>query len=158
MPVTKSFVEYIKTQPIVFEVFGHYQQHPLHKVSAIVRNIILLWCPLCVRMICYCYVGFYYACQLYPRNIWILRITNWCWKNCLKLVDVVFVIRMKSIQTGFSPWQRCKVSIRWLCILLSFAKREFNIRNFVYCSEVFANTSLFYLWMYISETNLFLVR
>lgn len=28
---SKSFVEYIKTQPIVFEVFGHYQQHPLHK-------------------------------------------------------------------------------------------------------------------------------
>ncbi|CAG9857792.1 unnamed protein product [Phyllotreta striolata] len=28
---TKSFVEYIKSQPIVFEVFGHYQQHPLHK-------------------------------------------------------------------------------------------------------------------------------
>ncbi|XP_078523219.1 kinesin-like protein KIF1A [Lissotriton helveticus] len=26
--VTKSFVEYIKCQPIVFEVFGHYQQHP----------------------------------------------------------------------------------------------------------------------------------
>ncbi|XP_075572899.1 kinesin-like protein KIF1A isoform X9 [Pelecanus crispus] len=26
--VTKSFVEYIKSQPIVFEVFGHYQQHP----------------------------------------------------------------------------------------------------------------------------------
>ncbi|XP_036841522.1 kinesin-like protein KIF1A isoform X9 [Oncorhynchus mykiss] len=26
--VTKSFVEYIKTQPIVFEVFGHYQKHP----------------------------------------------------------------------------------------------------------------------------------
>uniref|UniRef100_A0A4W5PMH1 plus-end-directed kinesin ATPase n=1 Tax=Hucho hucho TaxID=62062 RepID=A0A4W5PMH1_9TELE len=25
--VTKSFVEYIKTQPIVFEVFGHYQKH-----------------------------------------------------------------------------------------------------------------------------------
>nr|XP_049706340.1 kinesin-like protein unc-104 isoform X4 [Helicoverpa armigera] len=35
VPVTKSFVEYIKTQPIVFEVFGHYQQHPLHKVSAL---------------------------------------------------------------------------------------------------------------------------
>lgn len=30
VPVTKSFVEYIKTQPIVFEVFGHYQKHPLH--------------------------------------------------------------------------------------------------------------------------------
>ncbi|KAL1498183.1 hypothetical protein ABEB36_009020 [Hypothenemus hampei] len=28
---TKSFLDYIKTQPIVFEVFGHYQQHPLHK-------------------------------------------------------------------------------------------------------------------------------
>ncbi|XP_029342942.1 kinesin-like protein unc-104 isoform X11 [Acyrthosiphon pisum] len=30
VPVTKSFIEYIKTQPIVFEVFGHYQKHPLH--------------------------------------------------------------------------------------------------------------------------------
>ncbi|CAL7940669.1 unnamed protein product [Xylocopa violacea] len=29
--VTKSFLEYLKSQPIVFEVFGHYQQHPLHK-------------------------------------------------------------------------------------------------------------------------------
>ncbi|XP_017795606.1 PREDICTED: kinesin-like protein unc-104 isoform X3 [Habropoda laboriosa] len=29
--VTKSFLEYLKTQPIVFEVIGHYQQHPLHK-------------------------------------------------------------------------------------------------------------------------------
>lgn len=28
---TKSFIEYIKAHPIVFEVFGHYQQHPLHK-------------------------------------------------------------------------------------------------------------------------------
>ncbi|KAM8927079.1 kinesin-like protein KIF1B isoform 2-T2 [Pelodytes ibericus] len=28
--VTESFIEYIKTNPIVFEVFGHYQQHPLH--------------------------------------------------------------------------------------------------------------------------------
>ncbi|KAM3824020.1 kinesin-like protein KIF1B isoform 2-T3 [Vipera latastei] len=26
--VTESFVEYIKTKPIVFEVFGHYQLHP----------------------------------------------------------------------------------------------------------------------------------
>uniref|UniRef100_A0A8C9U4Y5 plus-end-directed kinesin ATPase n=1 Tax=Scleropages formosus TaxID=113540 RepID=A0A8C9U4Y5_SCLFO len=31
--VTESFIEYIKTKPIVFEVFGHYQQHPLHLVS-----------------------------------------------------------------------------------------------------------------------------
>ncbi|XP_061196909.1 kinesin-like protein unc-104 isoform X5 [Saccostrea echinata] len=29
--VTKSFIDYIKTQPLVFEVFGHYQQHPLHE-------------------------------------------------------------------------------------------------------------------------------
>ncbi|CAC5401187.1 KIF1 [Mytilus coruscus] len=29
--VTKSFVDYIKSQPLVFEVFGHYQQHPLHE-------------------------------------------------------------------------------------------------------------------------------
>uniref|UniRef100_UPI00359018C2 kinesin-like protein KIF1B isoform X3 n=1 Tax=Myxine glutinosa TaxID=7769 RepID=UPI00359018C2 len=28
--VTRSFVKYIKTRPIVFEVFGHYQQHPTH--------------------------------------------------------------------------------------------------------------------------------
>ncbi|XP_049438263.1 kinesin-like protein KIF1B isoform X1 [Epinephelus fuscoguttatus] len=28
--VTESFIEYIKSKPIVFEVFGHYQQHPLH--------------------------------------------------------------------------------------------------------------------------------
>ncbi|KXJ77862.1 hypothetical protein RP20_CCG006361 [Aedes albopictus] len=31
VPVTKSFIEYLKTQPIVFKVFGHYQNHPLHK-------------------------------------------------------------------------------------------------------------------------------
>lgn len=28
--VTKSFIDYIKNQHLVFEVFGHYQQHPLH--------------------------------------------------------------------------------------------------------------------------------
>eukprot|EP00095_Tigriopus_kingsejongensis_P003044 maker-scaffold971_size75022-snap-gene-0.8 protein:Tk03044 transcript:maker-scaffold971_size75022-snap-gene-0.8-mRNA-1 annotation:"kinesin 3b isoform x14" len=33
VPVTKSFVEYIKKQPMIFELFGHYQQHPLHKIS-----------------------------------------------------------------------------------------------------------------------------
>ncbi|KAH9514193.1 Kinesin-like protein kif1a [Bulinus truncatus] len=31
--VTKSFIDYIKTQPLVFEVLGHYQQHPLHEQS-----------------------------------------------------------------------------------------------------------------------------
>ncbi|KAK7066390.1 hypothetical protein SK128_027888, partial [Halocaridina rubra] len=29
--VTRAFLDYIKSQPIVFEVFGHYQQHPLHR-------------------------------------------------------------------------------------------------------------------------------
>ena len=31
--VSRSFVEYLKTEPLVFEVFGHYQQHPLHNDS-----------------------------------------------------------------------------------------------------------------------------
>lgn len=31
--VTRTFVDYIKSQPIVFEMFGHYQQHPLHRDS-----------------------------------------------------------------------------------------------------------------------------
>ncbi|KAG7312378.1 hypothetical protein JYU34_001867 [Plutella xylostella] len=44
VPVTKSFVEYIKTQPIVFEVFGHYQQHPLHKVQLQERKVASLMC------------------------------------------------------------------------------------------------------------------
>jgi kinesin family member 1 len=33
VPITKSFIEYLKTQPIMFKVFGHYQNHPLHKDS-----------------------------------------------------------------------------------------------------------------------------
>lgn len=28
---TRSFVDYIRTQPLVFELYGHYQQHPLHR-------------------------------------------------------------------------------------------------------------------------------
>ncbi|KAG7261140.1 hypothetical protein CRUP_005288, partial [Coryphaenoides rupestris] len=37
--VTKSFIEYIKTKPIVFEVFGHYQQHPLHMHGQEMSNL-----------------------------------------------------------------------------------------------------------------------
>ncbi|KAK9506627.1 hypothetical protein O3M35_008523 [Rhynocoris fuscipes] len=37
--VTKSFLEYMKTQPIVFETFGHYQAHPLHKDAKQEGNI-----------------------------------------------------------------------------------------------------------------------
>lgn len=29
--VTQPFVDYLRSQPVVFEVFGHYQQHPLHR-------------------------------------------------------------------------------------------------------------------------------
>ncbi|XP_038061975.1 kinesin-like protein KIF1A isoform X11 [Patiria miniata] len=31
--VTKAFLDYVRTSPIVFEVFGHYQAHPLHHQS-----------------------------------------------------------------------------------------------------------------------------
>ena len=31
--VNSCFVDYIREDPIVFEVFGHYHQHPLHKDS-----------------------------------------------------------------------------------------------------------------------------
>uniref|UniRef100_A0A8D9ETD0 Kinesin-like protein unc-104 n=1 Tax=Cacopsylla melanoneura TaxID=428564 RepID=A0A8D9ETD0_9HEMI len=40
VPVSKSFIEYLKTQPIVFEVFGHYQQHPLHNDAKLDGNCI----------------------------------------------------------------------------------------------------------------------
>ena len=29
--VTRSFIEYMKTQPMIFEVYGHYQHHPVAK-------------------------------------------------------------------------------------------------------------------------------
>lgn len=38
--VTQEFIDYIQSYPIVFEVFGHYQQHPLHKESKDVRDFI----------------------------------------------------------------------------------------------------------------------
>ncbi|ESP03560.1 hypothetical protein LOTGIDRAFT_224357 [Lottia gigantea] len=46
--VTKSFIDYIQSQPLVFEVFGHYQQHPLHdqaKESMLIRPPISLSLP-----------------------------------------------------------------------------------------------------------------
>lgn len=33
VPITKSFIEFLKTQPIIFKVFGHYQNHPLHQIA-----------------------------------------------------------------------------------------------------------------------------
>ncbi|RWS15771.1 kinesin-like protein unc-104 [Dinothrombium tinctorium] len=38
--ISRAFVEYLKTHPILFEVFGHYQQHPLHKESKDTRDFI----------------------------------------------------------------------------------------------------------------------
>ena len=32
--VTRSFIEYIKTQPMIFEVYGHFQQHQLTRVAS----------------------------------------------------------------------------------------------------------------------------
>ncbi|XP_033095847.1 kinesin-like protein KIF1A isoform X3 [Anneissia japonica] len=37
--VTKAFVDYVRTQPIMFEVFGHYQAHPLHSQSQEVTSL-----------------------------------------------------------------------------------------------------------------------
>ena len=31
--VTQRFIDYISSQPIVFEVFGHFSNHPLHDES-----------------------------------------------------------------------------------------------------------------------------
>lgn len=33
VPITKTFIEFLKTQPIIFKVFGHYQHHPLHNIA-----------------------------------------------------------------------------------------------------------------------------
>lgn len=38
--ITKAFIDYIQLLPIMFEVFGHYQQHPLHKESKDSRDFI----------------------------------------------------------------------------------------------------------------------
>lgn len=58
--VTESFVDYIKSKPIVFEVFGHYQQHPLHlHGQEVIRSVGLMrklpcdeifWYFLCCNM------------------------------------------------------------------------------------------------------------
>lgn len=40
--VTKSFVDYIKTQPVVFEVFGHYQKQPFLPLCKDVMRYTLL--------------------------------------------------------------------------------------------------------------------
>lgn len=33
VPVNKPFIDYVRRHPMVCEVFGHYQQHPLHVAS-----------------------------------------------------------------------------------------------------------------------------
>ena len=36
--VTRSFIEYMKTQPMIFEVYGHYQHHPVAKAAPAVSG------------------------------------------------------------------------------------------------------------------------
>ncbi|XP_074605037.1 kinesin family member unc-104 isoform X3 [Brevipalpus obovatus] len=38
--VTQAFLNYLENHPIMFQVFGHYQQHPLHKESKDSRDFI----------------------------------------------------------------------------------------------------------------------
>ena len=33
VPVNSSFIQYLQNYPLILDVFGHYQQHPLHKAS-----------------------------------------------------------------------------------------------------------------------------
>lgn len=55
MEVTESFVEYIKSKPIVFEVFGHYQQHPLHlHGQELIRSVGFMRSSACAEIFCSC--------------------------------------------------------------------------------------------------------
>ena len=55
--VTKSFVDYIKTKPLLFEVFGHYLQHSLCEQASgsapLVHaySFVHVCCDLCARAI-----------------------------------------------------------------------------------------------------------
>lgn len=53
--VTKSFVDYIKTQPVVFEVFGHYQKQPfLPLCKDVMRYTLLLhWVSEIQMLLCF---------------------------------------------------------------------------------------------------------
>ena len=37
MTVTKTFIDYISNEPLVFEVFGHFTKHPSHEENEISR-------------------------------------------------------------------------------------------------------------------------
>ncbi|CAG0884871.1 unnamed protein product [Cyprideis torosa] len=39
VPVSRPFLQYLEREPVVFEVFGHYQQHPLHKDSRLESHV-----------------------------------------------------------------------------------------------------------------------
>lgn len=34
--VTRTFIEYLQNEPLIFELYGHYQHHPLHKEAQVV--------------------------------------------------------------------------------------------------------------------------
>lgn len=51
--VTKSFLEYIKTQPIVFEVFGHYQKQPFPPLCKDLIRWLIYKFPVCFAVLSY---------------------------------------------------------------------------------------------------------
>lgn len=74
--VTESFIEYIKTKPIVFEVFGHYQQHPLHlhgqeliRSVRLIKNFLRGDAVSLQRMFFYCCSNSYCVHQIDFRRI-----------------------------------------------------------------------------------------
>lgn len=70
--VTKSFVDYIKTQPIVFEVFGHYQKQPfLPLCKDVIRYHNVKRLPAEIKMSCeqiYLHKATPSVCVLFPSS------------------------------------------------------------------------------------------
>eukprot|EP00058_Branchiostoma_floridae_P005008 XP_002590496.1 hypothetical protein BRAFLDRAFT_86167 [Branchiostoma floridae] len=67
--VTKSFIEYIRSQPLVFEVFGHYQQHPLHMQA---KEEVILNMTHCS----YDLLGWWEICELGPSGEYIAAVVD----------------------------------------------------------------------------------
>lgn len=75
--VTESFIEYIKSKPIVFEVFGHYQQHPLHlHGQELIRSVGLMRKLPCDEIF-WCFLGFNTSYFLHPRGESVLFHSNY---------------------------------------------------------------------------------
>lgn len=64
--VTESFIEYIKSKPIVFEVFGHYQQHPLHLHGQELIRLVSLHITKTVFVVVFLYFKLWALCSNSP--------------------------------------------------------------------------------------------